>query len=820
MRTTKIISLLVILLLWSSVFALAAETFEVPEDVVEEQACGLGCKIWEFLFGNPEARAGGAWFDRSGALVGEAEGQFITQLDAQADENKEKALQLYNAGLENYNNKKYEGALINFREADRIVPSSGVKYKIADTLQQLGKKEESLIAWQEFLKSNPSSDKYSTEIKYAQGRINEIPTWTKETDSQFHESGTVYKNAKGDLFIVPEKEKDGVLLSEYLQKNSASSDSNLGQTIADLKLILGDVNYAQYLKQLKVEKTGVFTRSLGTDDTSDDLLVMTGKRGEIIIEKEARDDRVYVAKRLDKNSNIVERYLLRDGELLVSQKSDGTVIVGETTYNFPKGQLDQHIDDLAEGIQLPGEDGPSGFMQLKDNAFFAIDYEEETMQRVKKGESEDLKGDYYKKGSSECKTDGGCFVPTGGTAVIDGKEYLVDYDYEEQFGAERELEDKEYFDRVTGRQEGTELADGAKVFALKDENGYTGKFKVTDIDGSEGTITIIEDENGNLVPVGDNEVANAFLADPELKQLVEDRYSSTQGALAGAQDALQSIYAVNNQLKSYPAISNLLFGEEQFYRDWLAFSDQVFAPLLSETWFTSAICEAAHWNDIEPEGKAVIKTDSGTYQAVASIQMERSPETFPILCHKNPDAESEELFVCQLRQVCVDDHFCHADVDRDNEADSDEPLKGYFYKITWAVSSPQDEAFTAYKDENGVAVSFNIFLYPGAVPMYNMGGNIVSPIQLQNGARDKDAIIKYSTNVYDKACIQWHQAPKTTRSFSDEGTYGGGDIGEVCYGIEDEGFISSVGQVNWERAGLDAGSVTVSHGQLSRNTDW
>ena len=42
-----------------------------------------------------------------------------------------------------------------------------------------------------------------------------------------------------------------------------------------------------------------------------------------------------------------------------------------------------------------------------------------------------------------------------------------------------------------------------------------------------------------------------------------------------------------------------------------------------------------------------------------------------------------------------------------------------------------------------------------------------------------------------------------------EGVAAGFDeIGDVCYGINDDGFISSVGEVNWERSGKEATSIT------------
>ncbi|MEK6809426.1 MAG: hypothetical protein AABY40_02025, partial [Nanoarchaeota archaeon] len=335
-------------------------------------------------------------------------------------------------------------------------------------------------------------------------------------------------------------------------------------------------------------------------------------------------------------------------------------------------------------------------------------------------------------------------------------------------------------------------------------------------------------------------VDQAIVADQinkeENKMRLEAIESSSRGDLATARAAIQSIYAITNNLKSYPAISNLLFGDTDFFKNWRAQQDAAFAPLLGENIWNSVICEVGfnHWQDLEQEGKAILKTPSGTYQMVASIQMERSPETSPILCHKNPDEESDDLFICDLEQVCIDENFCYADKDRDYGPDSKDPLKGYFYKVTWAVSAPQDEAFTPLVDENGVAVSFNIFLYPGPVPMYNLNGNIASPIQLQNGDRDKDAIIKYSTQLFDRACIVWNQAPLTAGSAG--GVLGGAltfgaaearePIGSVCFdryddeGEEIDGFISNIGQVNWERSGQEATSVTVSHGEVNRNTDW
>src|SRR3989338_874185 len=67
----KAVVVFVLFLLCSSIFAVAQET-DSEGTVVEE--CGIGCKVWQFLFGSKEARAGRAWFDRSEPLVGMASG--------------------------------------------------------------------------------------------------------------------------------------------------------------------------------------------------------------------------------------------------------------------------------------------------------------------------------------------------------------------------------------------------------------------------------------------------------------------------------------------------------------------------------------------------------------------------------------------------------------------------------------------------------------------------------------------------------------------------------------------------------------------------
>ena len=943
--TKKTVMMLVLFLLCSSIFAFA-QTDDIydSETVVEE--CGLGCKVWQFLFGSKEARAGKAWFDRSEALVGEpiegvtGEKKPITEQEVAKKAVPELVEKIVSEQIETKPTTP-PTATSQTSPKKYWVEKNG-NWVLAPQVTSTKAKE--LDPGDKIIIAGNVMTVKSTLTDTATGNLVVI------TDSAelFYKNGEVdiYHPGEGD--VVGAKAKTGavklpdVVIKKGTPKAPATGAPTPAAAAAPKKGGIGKEGEKARTELINIlGKSYVkFRDSLGVPKDfkkRDDALVMEGKGGIITVRE---DSGVQVVER-SQGGSLLETSLVKDGQILAAQNAKtGVVKVGDSSYNLPKGKkLDASFDELKKGIQLPGKEGPSGFLQLDDQGVLtAVNYEDETFQRITATGTESGKADYYREGSSGCSTKGGCWVPTGGEITLtdaEGKSqsYLTDYEYKGT-GADRKKEQIELFDLHTGRKSGIVTVDekgetdtiitksdkkteqGESIYVVKDtKTGTTIKAKkvndnwrsvsstppasltkarddlselqyfkklgpafyddnfknaklnlelayqavartqavvdagegftpaqkqayqqakqeyneavdkknklnhvyVTELDRAlaehEGKIKNAEDkvtEEEAKAKAKEVELSNKLNEDETAEALEE---LETEETYAGISAFIQSIYSISNNLKSYPAISNLLFGEADFYKSWKSGMDRAFAPLLAETWFTSAICEEGtnHWKDIEPEGKAVIKTTSGTYQAVASIQMERSPEASPILCHKNPDEESDELFICDRRQVCVDDNFCYADQDRDDEPDSKEPLKGYFYKVTWAVSSPQDEALTPLVDENGVAVSFNVFLYPGEVPLYNLNGNIASPIQLQNGASDRDAVIKYSTNVYDHACIRWNQAPITVRFVP-----GGEEVEDVCFNV----VTSEVGKVNWERSGQEAASVTVSHGQLSRNTDW
>lgn len=877
-------SLGVLFLLLSSVFAVA------QEEPADDSCRGFWGKVNCFFFGSKEARGGRAWWERGEAVVGEAAaapgakgwlcegGQYCScqnklgcyddrdvwfftgqSKTTSADLNKyyvksppSSAYQLLNELREGKIDESHASFIhdlacvegnyesctwIDKQEAEQVVvlPAEEIKAK---PLQKGGEPAEKAGS-EKVSEAAPGGlpSRPFTDDDLSLKKNKELVTQLKGegVSGQFNKKkGTFTLDSAGQKFFFQEEGGKKVVVLE-----AELPQTRFGGPVPAPKTYTKD---AVALNGLKDELGAYFDR------------YQIGKADEVLL-----SDNSYIARKYDQQGNFIgvvrltkdpdtniwtgyaslpgkkggsieETFLASNGQVFATQteeqKKQGVILVGKTPYAVgkDKGLEDVKGDLTNEGLLIPGEKDEKGKkVKFTNDVLEETDFQEETqtVRNTKTGETIQRNGNTYSKGDFGCDEKGGCFVPTGGTIFEknkDGKDvpkYLVDYDYDDSPpfpDKESKLEDIEYFNPATGRQEGTELPDGTTIFAQKDEHGkYNGLYEVN---GEAHSIETLSKKDG---------------VTKEVLEKAKEIESSSQGSLATAQTALESIYAVANQVRSYPAISNLLFGKADFYKDWRSAQDKAFAPMLGSNWFPSAICENndLHWRDIEPQGKAVIKTVSGTYQAVASIQMERSEQSSPILCHKNPDEEADEQWICDRQQVCVDENFCYADKDRDDEPDEEEPLQGNFYKITWAVSAPRDEALTPLVDENGVAVSFNVFIdvvadgsvSPGAIPLYNRIGNIASPMQLTNGESDKDAIIKYSTNPsLQEACIKWNQPPISIGVAGKEGetAVSSGPIGDVCFSV----VTSSVGKVNWERAGQASTSVSQNKGEISRNTEW
>ncbi len=187
------------------------------------------------------------------------------------------------------------------------------------------------------------------------------------------------------------------------------------------------------------------------------------------------------------------------------------------------------------------------------------------------------------------------------------------------------------------------------------------------------------------------------------------------------------------------------------------------------------VCDYDEQNKVKRDGESAtfIEVAPGVVQFVGSITAEKTPQPGPLFCSEEvPCAKGE----------CEEDGICR---------ENGEELQGTFYKITWAVQAPQDESFTPYIDENGIAIAFNVrifgeserWLYPAE------GGGSDTTLQLENGASDRDTIVTYSPYDYNKICILFGRPSKDLS---------GDEVKEICA----EPIVeSTLGRVEWEQSG-------------------
>ncbi len=258
-------------------------------------------------------------------------------------------------------------------------------------------------------------------------------------------------------------------------------------------------------------------------------------------------------------------------------------------------------------------------------------------------------------------------------------------------------------------------------------------------------------------------------------------YTSLAGSFATAM----------SKLGSYQALSNLLFGTE-FSQNWLINADSEFWSSAGWRWTVGIdqqlMREACDYDDAKrshsPGQSAVFILDPyGTAQSVGAIQAEKSSKTSPILCERNTDPKIEAEWKCAKQQVCVND-FCYADENEDNQPDSEEPVQGYFYKISWGVTAPSDRANTPYVDEDGIAVKLNIELTGDKSTWIfkKVGTPPEQVIELKNGNSDGGVIVRYLKENYNKVCIRLKDPMKDIE---------GDEIKNICadFIISDKGVV-------------------------------
>lgn len=225
-------------------------------------------------------------------------------------------------------------------------------------------------------------------------------------------------------------------------------------------------------------------------------------------------------------------------------------------------------------------------------------------------------------------------------------------------------------------------------------------------------------------------------------------------------------------------------------KKWQKWASETFDKiLLAEYVVPAAVCDYDEKHKVKKPGESAvfIEIAPGITQHVGSIQAEKTPKAGPALC-------SEEM-PCQIGE-CREDGICYED---------EKVVEAIFYKITWGVTSPSDESFTPYLDENMIAVKYNIqlkgveeiWLYPA-----DSAGNDRT-LQLENGESDRDTYLTYSPNDYSEACVIFGAPPKDLK---------GDEVKEFCADF----VVSTEGEIEWKDSGKRGSEGTVKVNDLGR----
>ena len=199
------------------------------------------------------------------------------------------------------------------------------------------------------------------------------------------------------------------------------------------------------------------------------------------------------------------------------------------------------------------------------------------------------------------------------------------------------------------------------------------------------------------------------------------------------------------------------------------------------------LCDYEEKRVTQTTGEAFVMTHTtrDQLQFSGSIQAEKTPDQGPMLC-------SDEV-PCTLGE-CSDEGLC---LDNNNDI-----IPATLYKVTWGVTSPQDDKHSEYIDESGFpAVKFNIKLVDsdGKETLYYKDPETqratLSTIEVANGARAGKTILEYSTKNYEKVCVVFGQRPKDLF---------GKTVPDFCATFKK----SKASEVEWDQAGRNAPKKT------------
>ncbi len=806
-----LICLSVILILISSTFAWA-QAEETQKEVPGDSCLGFWGKISCFLFGNPENRAGQSWFDRSGALVGMAAPttwscDSASKCTCQVTEGCEVIIAPKDVDvsqgvpIERFNDVKFLTAKSGQSFDSVLAPVSFNKdtekvYLIPSAAQAAAEQKAAAISPQnlpDFVNWAPGvSVPKSSGTAAAGGSGTSAPSGGVKTGaaagkaqpvSSYVYSGKVFKSDGTPIVCTSDNKKcyytnqdgslgeeatggvlEGDLAANDAQHKKGSSFTAKGktETKAEEQPLLNVEQLQQALGG--AEPTTAKKRT----DTKKDILnklhcfeKTTCRKEDQLNYQEAREELQKLAEQakqdaVNKNPK-VKGYLGLGQELGVE---------GEMTLTEYKESVSGKVGELS-GSDL---DHVGETMGVKRTPMPAAQYKKNIVQALSQYDNNQLRDFSFSLGIDAAPNEAGM------SDAAYRKQLMGDLSKKINSASPENLET---IGAALGVERSGESDAQYKKRLLKE---------LDNADKQLGETKSLEESAEDLKWKG------SFIADA----LDSDVYNILVQGKWEVADVIGGVSSLLQRAGSYRALSNLLLPEVT--KNWMKTADSEALAKWSNlvAFADSAFCgvDEARRSSIPGQGYSFVRTASGSYQFVGSIQAERSATKTPLLCMPNPDQEAEEAFICSRGLLCKDQQFCY-----ENE-DSETPEEGYFYKITWGVSAPADESYTPYVDENGKAVRFNLLLQGPSGNKWvfkrlgAMGANVLA---LENGQNDGGMIVKFLPLDYTRACIVF-DPPNSIKD------YFGEEITEICADF----VVNNKGLVEYEGASATAAPVAAS----------
>jgi hypothetical protein len=292
------------------------------------------------------------------------------------------------------------------------------------------------------------------------------------------------------------------------------------------------------------------------------------------------------------------------------------------------------------------------------------------------------------------------------------------------------------------------------------------KNKLRDDDGNIRVVVVSADDikngdySGNTVSFSDAELEEIESGEVLTKCLASDACPQILATIKEGQKynrgergytATRSLFSALGQIGRTQGLSSLLYPVVPF-DDWASSIDKWFSrSVFNEEAIASGICYALVLKpiDSQDDGVAFIENSYGNVQPIANIFGEVS-KTSSLLCEIDEDGEGS----CPDELECLEDGFCH-------EANGDH-VDGFFYKISWAVGAPADEAATPIINEDGTVLNYNVWLERDGdsnVGFYESAASDDCPLKLVNGGQDGAVVTWWSNKDYtgEDVCIRWEQ---------------------------------------------------------------